>query len=120
MTIKIVGILDRGVANRERLHLSVLADTNLNYYVVFNTSYTVDKSTITAIPKNAYWFTDQPVKAGDAVILYTGPGETVVKNRSDGRRNHFLHWGLKNTIWNAAGDCAVVLEVSAWETSRYE
>jgi|ERR1700693_2181989 len=116
MKVKIVRLVDRGVANKERVHLSVLADTNLTYYAVFDTERTAGGG-IVATPKHVHWFTDTPVKAGDQVILYTGPGTKAVSPRSDGLTNHFFHWGQKNTLWNKPSDCVVLLEISTWETS---
>jgi hypothetical protein len=116
MKLKIVHLVDRGVANKERLHLSVLADTNLTYYAVFDTEITAGGGIVTT-PKHVHWFTDVPVKAGDHVILYTGPGAKAVAKRSDGSTNHFFHWGQKNTLWNKASDCVVLVEINSWATS---
>ncbi len=117
MKLKIITIVDRGVPSRERLHVSVLADANLNFYAVFDTQYTDDTGEIVAIPKRAYWFTDYPVKAGDHVILYTKPGKDSVGERTDGHKNHFFHWGLRAPIWGSPEACAVLLEIADWETS---
>lgn len=116
MKLKIVRIADRGVANKERIHLSVLADTNLTYYAVFDTERTAEGG-IVATPKHVHWFTDTPVKAGDHVILYTGPGTKTVEKRPDGMTNYFFRWGRKNTLWNQPSDCAALLEISSWSTS---
>jgi hypothetical protein len=116
MNIKVVRIVDRGVPNKERLHLSVRAATNLNFYAVFHTDY-IDSSTIESTPKHAYWFGDHHVKVGDYVILYTNAGKDVVQVRKDGGTNHFFHWGLEQVIFADNGECAVLLELANWETS---
>ena len=115
MVLKIVGIVDRGVTGAERLHISVLADANLNYYAIFDTEYIGDD--IAPIPKRAYWFGDYSVRAGDHVILYTKPGEQSTRKRADGGTNHFFYWGLPKTIWGNRTSCAVLLEISNWQTS---
>lgn len=115
MNLKIIRIIDRGVPNKERLHLLVQADANLNYYVVFDTEYVTGG--IASLPKHAYWFVDHPVKAGDHVILYTGTGTPSVKPRTDGHKNHFFYWDLNSTIWRTDKACAVLIEVTTWETS---
>lgn len=117
MNVKIVRTIDRGVASKERIHLSVLADTNLSFYAVFDTEL-LATGRVVAIPKHAYWFSDTPVKAGDHVILYTGPGKESVSKRNDGSTNYFFHWGMKNTLWSRATDCAVLLQIDEWETSN--
>lgn len=118
-TVRIVGITDRGVAGQERLHLSALTNVNLNYYVVFDTVY-VGENAIVTIPKRAYWFTNYEVRAGDHVILYTKRGEQSRQVRPDGYTDHFFFWGLDRTIWRDPESCAVLLEVSNWETSKRE
>lgn len=116
MRLKIVSIIDRGVPNQERLHLSVLAAANLNFYAVFDTTK-IDNNTVVAIPRRAYWFTEHVVSPGDHVILYTKAGTESVSRRTDGYSNHFFYWGLRNTIWGDPKSCAVLVEISNWETS---
>lgn len=116
-TVTIVGIVDRGISGKERLHLSAVANVNLNYYVIFDTVY-VGNDAIAPIPRRAYWFSDYQVRAGDHIILYTKPGEQSKKQRSDGYTNHFFYWGLDRTLWKDPSSCAVLLEVSNWETSQ--
>ena len=118
MRLKIIRIVERGVPGRERLHLSVLANTNLTSYAVFDTSYIGQD--IVVIPKRAYWFTDYLVKAGDHVIVYTCDGTNSTGKRKDGFTNHFFYWGLNQPLWGKSGACAVLLEISDWETSPFE
>lgn len=119
MKIEIVQIADRGKANMERLHLKVLADTDLLYYVIFDISY-ITPDSISNIPRHVFWFPPFPVKAGDQVILYTGFGNQKSEPFLIGKHNHFFYWGQNVTLWNKIGDCAVLLEVSSWQTSKYE
>lgn len=119
MKIKIQKIIDSGIHNKERLWLKVLEDTNLEYYIVFDTIYT-SKNSISNSQKNAYWFNSKQVKAGDSVVLYTKSGNYASKLKEDGTTSHFFYWGFKNPIWNNEGDCAVLLEISSWETSPYQ
>lgn len=119
MKIQIVRIIDRGVVNKERLHLRVLAETNLNFYVVFNAVYT-NPNAISNNPKNVYWFPSTIVKPGDQVVLYSGFGQNKSEIAPNGTTNHFFYWGQKNTLWNKYGDCAVLFEVAFWQTSPHE
>ena len=117
MKLKVVRIVDRGIPNKERLHLSVQASTNLNFYAVFHTVY-VGPSTIESTPKHAYWFGSHFVKAGDYVILYTNVGKDMVQLRKDGFNNHFFHWGLRQVLFAGTEECAVLLELSTWDASQ--
>jgi hypothetical protein len=116
MRLKIVQIWDRGVANKERLDLLVIAPANLNYYSI-NDTVRMANGNIVAVPKRSYWFTAAQVNPGDHVILYTGPGTNRTVIRTDGRTNHFFFWGLPSTIWHGTDSCAVLIEMASWETS---
>ncbi len=118
MRLKIDQMIDRGVANKERLYISVIAPADLSYYAVFDT-VKMTGGKVVAIPKHAYWFTALNVNPGDGVILYTGPGPNTSAIRADGRHNHFFHWGLKNTIWDGADATAVLLEITTWASSPW-
>lgn len=119
MKVEIVKIIDRGVAKDERLWLKVLQDTDMSFYVVFDTTYT-SENTISNLQRHAYWFETLRVKSGDNVVLYTRKGKYNTKQNADGTTSHFLYWGLDRSIWNNTGDCAVVFEVNGWTTSQYE
>lgn len=119
MKLQIMQIVDRGVANKERLWIRVLADTNLQFYIVFNTVYT-SPNAISSSQKHAFWFPPTPVKAGDNVVLVTGLGTQNRASNSSGGTDHFFYWRLPNTIWNQMGDCAVLFEVNTWVTTKYE
>jgi hypothetical protein len=119
MKLSIEKILDKGVSTKERLWLRALADCDLNFYLVLNTVY-VTPNSIKTSPKHTYWFSKKPVKAGDYIVLYTGKGtESETKNK-DGSTTYFLYWGFDNPIWKNVGDCAVLLELENWMTSKYE
>ena len=129
MRLQIVRIADRGVANQERLHLRALADTNLQYFVVLHTVYQssagglvfpwTPSMLVNRFPLHTYWFGSRDVKAGDHILLYTGPGSESQEPTPDGHMNHFFRWGLPQTIWADANSCAVVMEIGQWETTPY-
>lgn len=122
MKLQLIQIIDRGIPNKERLHLRVLEDANLSYYIVFATTY-LSPQAISNLQRHAYWFAPKNVKAGDEVVLYTGsgsPSESKIALGLPGRTAHFFFWGLPNTVWNVTGDCAVLLELNSWQTSKYE
>jgi hypothetical protein len=115
--IDIIGILDRGTPNLERLHLRVRIPVSLHYYAIFVTNY-VTSSSIASTPRNAYWFPAQQVYPGHDVVLYTGKGV----NKSEAlvtAQTHFFYWGLDATVWNRPEDCAVLVELSNWQTTLY-
>jgi hypothetical protein len=115
---RIVKIIERGIVNQERLWLKVVANTDLKYFIVFNTTYTSTNS-ISNLQRHAYWFKPKEVKARDYVVLYTRQGMHSEQANKDGTTTHFLFWGLDKTVWNNTGDCAVRFEVNSWQTSKY-
>ncbi len=117
MKLEIVTIADRGVANKERLHLRATADANLSYFIVFKSIITSPES-VSSAPQNTYWFPGKFVKAGDHIVLYSGLGQPSESKNADGTNNHFFYWNIKNTIWNNTADCAVVFEVNTWQTIK--
>ena len=113
MNIEIKGIRDGGVTNKERLVLKVIADDDIGYYVVFDTTFTEDGKISNKV-RHSYWFPDKKVRAGDLVILYTKVGTQSETQNNDGSTSHFFYMGLDKTIWNKQGDCAVLLEARNW------
>jgi len=116
MKLKIVQIVDRGKPFYERLHISVLAQSNLNFYAVFDT-VRVEQNSIVSTPRMTYWFPTVLVNPGDAVFLFTGPGKNSTERRRDGGTNHYFYWAQPKTIWDNPSSCAVLLEIVDWETS---
>src|SRR5512139_4111797 len=98
MRLQIVRIADRGVPNKERLHLSVLQDTNLSYFVVLLSAYgSPNNVTNGALP--AFWFSETSVRAGDQVILHSGSGTYSSRVEHNGSTVHFFYWGQPKTVW---------------------
>jgi len=119
MKLKIVKVVDRASPNQERLWLKVLQDTDMKFYIVFDTTYT-GANAISNLQRHAYWFPPKMVHAGDNVVLCTGKGTNSSQPNQEGTQNHFFYWDLDKTIWNNQGDCAVLFEVGDWTTSAYE
>ncbi len=116
MRLKLTEIADRGVPGKERLHITVQAPVNLNFYVVLDTAR-IGRGLISQFPAHTYWFQAQPVMPGDSVILHTGPGTNSFESRADGGTTYSFYWGLNSTLWNEPATCAVLMEVNEWQTS---
>ena len=116
MKLKIVRIADRGVPNKERLHLQVLADTDLKYFAIFDTVW-LSPQGISNLPNNTYWFSPQRVTALDDVVLVTGRGQPSQAPNGRGGMTYFYYWKRPTTLWNAPEACAVLVELTGWETT---
>ena len=113
MKIQVVRIADRGVPNHERLHLTVLQETNLSYYAVLLSRY-VGPNGVASGSLPSFWFPSQVVVPGDQVILVSGIGTTTGRKEANGTTTHFYFWGNPNVIWQHPSSCAVVLELGNW------
>lgn len=118
MKVGILEIADRGIANKERLELSVAAFTDLCFFAVFDT-VSFPNATVSNFPKHTFWFPSTKVSPGDHVILYTGPGARMSERCEDGGVDHYFYWGLRQTIWGSPVSRVVLLEILSWETSQY-
>ena len=120
MRLRIVTVADPGVPNQERLHLSVLVDAQLEYYVVLR-SFTVPGQAFALVSAGtapAFWFPSRPVKAGDNVVLYTGSGMMTSNVRPDGGTDHFFYWGMPQTLFHDPNACVVLTELNWWQSGR--
>ena len=114
MRMRIVDILDRGVPNKERIHISVDADTDLQFFVVLETMSR--GSAIQAGGLQAFWFPAKEVKAGEMVLLFTAGGTESTFVAEDKVKVHLRYWGRKNTIFHAPTSTAALMEVAEWAT----
>jgi hypothetical protein len=116
MKVQVVGITDRGIPDRERLHLRAMVALNLSYLVVVSTRY---GSLSTVFPGGvpSYWFPAKIVKPGDSIILYTNAGMHSEETGPGGVSNHFYHWGFGAPIWSDPAACVVVFDVVDWQAS---
>ena len=114
MNVEIREIKGHGDADEERLVLTVLREDDVGYYVVFDTTIAANGG-VSNQPRHTYWFPDKRVDAGDLVVLYTKPGTPKEKPTQTGSTTHFFYWGLKETIWERPGGCAVLMRARTWE-----
>lgn len=115
MKVQIVGMSDRGIPNKERLHLRALLNFNLAYLIALNTrgsGTAVDPGSLAA-----FWFPAKEVKHGDSIVLYSNIGEHTQEPAVDGTTNHFYHWGFPQTIWQDPAACVVVLDILDWQST---
>ncbi|QBO59550.1 hypothetical protein [Chryseobacterium salivictor] len=117
MKLKINSVVDYGTLESERVNLTVVEDCNLNHYILIDTTYS-GEDTISNKIRHTHWFNSQKVKKGDEVVLYTKTGKTKIEDINNGiNKRYTMYWKLGNSVWNNAGDAAVLLEVTAWKTT---
>lgn len=116
MRLQILRIIDRGVANKERVHIAVLESADLSYYTVLLSRY-VAASGIANGNLAAFWFPSQSVQPGDNVILFSGFGTPSSRHEANGSTTYFYYWGHPKTVWNHPANCVALVEAAGWVTS---
>ena len=117
MKLELIKVNNCGDQTKEYVSLEVVADANLEFYLLTDTTYT-DDIHISNKLRHLYWFPKTAVKKGDFVWLDTGKGTNISRGNTAQTRTHIFYWNLAEPVWNDDGDCAVLFEVSAWTTKR--
>lgn len=113
MKLRISSIADRGVPDKERLVLRIMAETDIGEYVILRTL--VRGEAVTTGVKESYWFADKTVSVGDQVILYSKSGTPSEKILESGHVAHFYYWGHKGeALWTSSEFGAVVIHADEW------
>jgi hypothetical protein len=118
MKLKIHSVDNKGELENEVIWIDVLEDiSDLSYYMVCDTTYT-DDNHISNELRHVFWFPKKSVKKGDWIALRTKNGTNTAGSNNRGTATHTFFWKLGRTIWNKDGDCAVLLELTTWNTIR--
>lgn len=113
MKLQILNIQNHGDYDEEYIDLEVLEPCDLKYYQVADTTYTGDNKISNRL-RHYYWFTSKPAKTGDFVRLFTKSGTNTSWANGSKTTTHVYFWGLERAVWNNDGDCAILLELTAW------
>src|SRR5262245_4079302 len=107
MNLTIKRVLDIGNINRERVVLGVTRDDEIGNYMIAQGT-TTEAGGLSQSLKPLCWFPDNPVKAGDLVVLYTKVGAQKKKVNADKSTSHFFYLGLGKCLWEGDKRAAVV------------
>lgn len=117
MKLKISSVHGHGKAKEEFMILDVIEDCDIQFYMVTDTTF-LQNGKISNKTRHTYKFLPNQAKAGDTIVLFTSDGVEKVQKRDDGTNLFYCYWGLETAVWNDDGDGAVLLEISAWETTK--
>lgn len=111
--ITIQEVIDRGVANKERIALRVNMSVNMGRYGLL---VGVHGSSEAAWPinDNFFWFGEGIVAPGDWIFVYTGPGQPR-KDKLPNAEQHLytVHWGRKTTVFADANIVPILFRMDA-------
>lgn len=111
--LKIHSVADKGDLSKECVWLQVLEDiADLGNYMLCDTTY-IDANQVSNELRHLYWFPSKAVKKGDWVRLMTGSGTNAATDNNLKSKTHTFYWKLGRTVWNKAGDAAVLFNLSS-------
>jgi len=113
MKFTLLGLYDRGVLSKERVHFRADIDLDLSFFMVLD-SFWLGVNQVQAGYRAGYWFPPHAVKRYQHVVLYTRPGNPTIETHSDGSTYHFLFRGSSAAIYTTPSASAVLLEINTW------
>lgn len=117
MELQVVKIHEQGKQNSEYVELKVLANCDLTYYMITDTTYTSETSVSNKL-RNVHWFSPKTVEKGDLIFLRTCKGKNESSENKDGTTTHIIYWGLEKPVWNNTGDAAILFQFKTWKTTK--
>lgn len=118
MDLQIDKVIDNGTQSTERILLNVIADCDLSYYVITDTTFTTPTHVSNKL-RHMYWFVAKKVKKGDKIILYTKNGNDTETPLNNGlNKTYTFYWDLKNSVWNNTGDSAILFNLKSWKVTK--
>lgn len=116
--LDIFSIEFKGELDKECIWFDVKEDiASLKFYLVTDTTYTDPSHTSNEL-RHLFWFPDIAVRKGDYIKLLTKTGSRTSSTNKRRTTTHLLFWGLGHTVWNKAGDCAVLIKAESWKLRR--
>ena len=117
MKVKILSVHNHGNYEHEHVYMEVLQDCDIGEFMLADSTYTSDDRISNKV-RHTYWFPDRQVKKGEYVSLWTGVGENIQTKSSQGNTIHRFYWGLKTSVWNDEGDCALLYHIDDWSHKK--
>jgi hypothetical protein len=115
MNINLISVKYKGILQREAVWLDVVDDDDVGNYALCDTTYLDEEAKqVSNRLRHFYWFPEQRVMEGDYVKLYTKIGKPTTWTNKRGTTTHVFYWGLRETVWNQDGDCAVLFQIADW------
>jgi|HubBroStandDraft_4_1064222.scaffolds.fasta_scaffold317462_2 hypothetical protein len=109
--LQFLGIFERGVPYKERIHFQASTPLNLAYYAVLHS--TAQGQGVASGGHPCFWFPTLQLMGGEIVVLFTGPNMNPTNVSPSGRT---FFWGHPKTIFNSPSDCVVVMQLVTWQT----
>jgi hypothetical protein len=112
MALQLVGVMDAGSPNQERVYLKANLDVRLGEYLLL-TGWKITQDIANPLPENVLWLGHLNADAGMWVVVYTGPGEQRITQMDTGEPGLILHWGKQTTIFHHPQVVPVLVHLDA-------
>jgi hypothetical protein len=117
MNLKIIAINDKGNIEKEVVWLEAIAECNLQYFLICDTTYT-DQDHVSNELRHLYWMPNLTIKKGDLIALHTRVGTNSSALNDRKTTTYHRYWNLGKSVWNKDGDCAILFNVKTWKATR--
>jgi hypothetical protein len=111
--LSMLGVLDAGVPNQERIILRPTEEVNLAQFGVL-VGVRIDSGDLIPLHDNFYWFGEIQIPAPSWIVLATGKGEPKVTHHPNtGHPIYWFYWGKTATIFNGPIIIPIVFQIGA-------
>lgn len=89
--------------------MRVNEDCDIGHYLLADSTYT-SSDIVSNKLRHTFWIPDKKLKENDLVSVWTKAGSNTTAKTDNGETIHRFFWGLRTSVWNDEGDCAVLFE----------
>jgi hypothetical protein len=114
MKVEMISVHNQGNYEHEYVLMRVQKNCNIGHYMLADSTYTSDDRVSNKL-RHTFWIPDKEVRRGELVSVWTKIGTNITTKNNDGETVHRFFWGLKTSVWNDKGDCAVLFELTTWQ-----
>jgi hypothetical protein len=113
LELSLFGLLDPGVAGKERIILRPTESVNLAQFGIL-LGYKLENGNVIPLYDNFFWFGEIVVPTPSWIVVFTGKGQfNVSKHPQTGQPAYILFWGREGTIFHDHQCVPVIFQLSA-------
>mgnify|MGYP001593674457 CR=1 FL=1 len=110
--LAIIGVVDPGIANEERIVLRPTEITNMGMFGLF-IGKNNPNNMVTPFHDNYLWLGDLIVQPPAWIFVYTGPGTFQQTTITESNHPAYIyHWGKRTTVFNHPDIVPYILRIS--------
>jgi len=111
--LKVMAVLERGIANKECIAIQAKQTINLGQYGIMLGQFSGDNG-VFPFRDNMFWFGDGIISEGDWILIYTGSGTPTTNKSVDNIHNTYtVFWGRTHTLFADSNVVPLLFRVDA-------